>query len=278
MFSHRRIPGALVAIGLSLLFVLTVSAVDKLPAQEARLQSGETTARNMFELYERNRKEGVPSYVTEDFLLLGYLMLFDETFQEVEKTTLAPAFESLVARLGTKLANVDLDDDAAEVVRANRQFVAVLQILLDPTTETNDTQAEDPVVTTEVEKIFAAGGVERSAVVVQPIDYSQLKPRGRYAANADLSRYFRAVRYAGAVLFPVLPSRATGISEDDANRLTAQALQLTALLDDDGHLDDGHFDDGHSVDETLTYWLGPSQNLVDDDYRDVAAKGKRKIA
>ena len=41
----------------------------------------------------------------------------------------------------------------------------------------------------------------------QVIDYSQFKPRGRYNRTPEMQDFFRAFRYAGAVLFAVKPSK-----------------------------------------------------------------------
>jgi len=41
------------------------------------------TPKGMFELYEQNRTQGIPNYITEDFILLSYAMILNETVTEI---------------------------------------------------------------------------------------------------------------------------------------------------------------------------------------------------
>ena len=70
-------------------------------------------------------------------------------------------------------------------------------------------------------------GIARSPLLRQQIDYSQFRVRGKYTRSPELGRYFRAVRYAGTALFPLLHSRATGVGAADADVLTGAAMLIS---------------------------------------------------
>ncbi len=125
--------------------------------------------------------------------------------------------------------------DTIEAARANRAFLAVLLNLLDgteaPAGDKDD--KSDKLVAAELAQIRAASAVGKSELLSQTIDYSQFRPRGHYTRTPELSRYFQAVRYAGAALFYVKESAATGIDAATADRLTRQALLLAHWIRSD---------------------------------------------
>ncbi|MCP4659931.1 MAG: DUF3160 domain-containing protein, partial [bacterium] len=241
------------------LFLLTGPAVLAL----AEPAETELEPEGMFELYEQNRERGIPNYVTEDFLLLAYSMLLNETMTEIEERHLAPRLRAFVEALGEALAEAPND----EVTRANRSFLTVVGALL---ADDGARSAElPPAVAQELERIMAAGGIAASELMAQTLDYSQFRVRGRYTRSAELGRYFRAARYAGTVLFPVVASKATGIGEEDADRLTAQAFQLTGLIVENAEIATIRDD----LNDRVEWLFGPSDDLRVDDYRRVAAEG-----
>ncbi len=217
----------------------------------------------MFELYEDNRRRGIANYVTEDFLVLSYLMLLERTVESMERARSAPAFSRLVDRLAAGLGELP----EGEARRANEQFLSVLETLLaggDP-----DPALEDPV-RAEVERVLAAADYAFSPIAAQRLDYSQFRLRGRYTRDPELSRYFRAARYAGTVLFAVQPSKATAITAQAADRLTAQALQLSRLIATLPEVRAAWED----LDRQADWWFGPADDLELEDLRQVAGQTK----
>ena len=180
----------------------------------------------MFDLYQENRAKGIPNYITEDFILLAYTMVLNEAVTELEEKTLQPHFQELVDGL---IAQVPKSDPATEAAKDCRNFLSILSCLLSGKEQPE--QAADPAAATaELKKILAANGASPSELMGQIMDYTQFRVRGKYTRNETLSRYFRAVRYAGTAFFPLLSSKATGISPEDADRLTEQALLLSRLI------------------------------------------------
>ena len=234
----------------ALLIVLALLSIERVEAGTIPVAP---SYYGMFELYEANRKEGIPNYITEDFVLLAYSMAINEAMTLMEEESLAPAFQTYVETLG-KLSG----KDAAS--KRNRDFLGVISALLSggkiPTWVSDST-----VVKVELEKVLGGKGIARSDLVRQTLDYTQFQVRGKYTQSETLRRYFRAMRYANTVLFPVVVTRATDISDDDANALTEQALVLSALMK---HADVA--DKRHSLESKLTALFGPSRDLRPEDY------------
>ena len=177
-----------------------------------------------FAFYERNRREQVPNYVTEDFLVRAYLLTLEAAVTEYEEEHAAPALRELLPRLRAKLGSV------TEAEQAAQGYLAVLQALL----AGREAEAADPPgVAAELARVRAAEGLAESPLLRQRLDYSQFRVRGKYTRNAELSRYFQAVRVAGTVLFPLLESRATGISAEAADALTGAAWLISRALAED---------------------------------------------
>ena len=218
----------------------------------------------MFALYEDNRRSGIPNYITEDFLVLSYSMLLEQAIGRVEETLLVPAFQDLVHRLRAALAELPED----EIRRANQQYLAVLSCLLD--SDERPAAAADPVAE-EVQRVFAAQGEAFSPLMAQYLDYSQMRVRGRYDRQPQMRRYFRAVRWAGSVLFAVLPSEATGITPEAADRLTDQALQLTRLITEQEAIREAW----EILEQHTGWWFGPADDLTVPDFQEVASRHRQ---
>ena len=210
--------------------------------------------RGMFALYEQNREQSIPNCITEDFILLAHSRVLNQAVTELEEQRIRPLFQDLVAAL---LQRMERAQNPTPAARSNQAFLEVIQALLSGRALTGPAEAQK-----ELELVLAAEGIAMSPLMAQRIDYSQFKVRGKYAASQELGRYFRAMKYAGTVLFPVLESGATRITKEAADRLTAQALELSQLLDKDQELKKLH----HRLGKTLTLVFGPSEELTCRDY------------
>lgn len=179
-----------------------------------------------FALYESNRQRGLPNYITEDFLVRTYAMLAQDAVTRFEEEQALPALLELAPLVRRGIG------DTSEPERIAQNFLAVFEALLEGAATRRD--APDPrSVANEVAAVVAAEGIARSQLMRQRIDYSQFRVRGKYALSPELGRYFRAVRYAGTALFPLLHSRATGIGAEDADALTGAALLISRAVGED---------------------------------------------
>jgi hypothetical protein len=233
-----------------------IGAPSRLPTD--RTPTDATMPIGLFELYAQYRAEGRPSYVTADLILLGYSLVRRASLADLEDRTLRPAFGKLVADMRGRQG-----DAQDPVTQANRRYLGLLAALL-----AGDPGGLDDTAAAEYRLAATAAGIARSPLWGRTLDYSQLAPRGRYAEDEDLRRYFRAMRYAGSVTFLVQPSPATGASAEAAQRMTAQALQLARLISADPWLAEQR----RRLDVLLDWQLGRAEDLTDTDLLAIADK------
>lgn len=217
-------------------------------------------AKGMFELYAHNRTVGIGNYITEDFLLQAYAMTVNEAITEIEQQNLMPAFKSLVQGLSANLQKADHGGKETALY-----LVAVLQALLEGAPQSID-GLDMNIVTKELQLIEKADGSHPSKVAKQPLDYSQFKVRGKYTRNEELSRYFQAMRYAGAVLFPVLDSKATAIDAEQADALMTTAILMAETI----QMDDALSKQYQAFLDNVVWLFGPSDDMGIIDYYDAA--------
>lgn len=255
--NHKRVNMLRMAC-VALIFAL----LSGIPANGVSLE----TPKGMFDLYEQNRIQGIPNYITEDFIILAYMMVLNETVTGIEEKILYPELTAFVSDLIKKLESEKKPDD---ITKVNLAYLNVLACLL---SGTDKPEGADESVIGELTLIKEAKGISPSPLMKQQIDYSQFKVRGKYTRNETLGRYFRAMKYAGTVLFPVLESNATGITPEQADLLTGQALSLVRTIRNDESL----LNRLKKIDEPLSWLFGPPDDLINEDYIAVADKMKDK--
>ncbi len=219
----------------------------------AAAASPERPATGLFEVYAQNRAHQRPNQITEDFLLLSYAMITERVAADWEKREAIPGFGKFIEALARHAEAAPV----SEAVVANRQFLRVLSLLLAGSEAAGD---EGPVGA-EMALIRGAKGVARSPLLLQDLDYSQFRLRGRYAALPEMSRYFQAMKYANTALFYVKDSQATGIDAAAADRLTGQAVLLAGWMRSDAEAAAGYarFTDAQA------WMFGPGEDLRVED-------------
>ena len=178
-------------------------------------------------LYHQATLAGVPAYVTSDAMLYLWYEAHRQSVMAVEKQYLCPQLKRLVAGLldSTQQLRQAKDDG---MLRENAAVLAVVQGLLAPEWEPPPDIAE--AVRAEIQRVM-----EHNIVQFFPgDDYTQYEPRGHYADDPVLARYFRAAKYLGRhylrVEDPVRP--------DDAVAETRRAALLAlAMREGEGLVD-----------------------------------------
>ncbi len=233
--------GALIAIGLD----------DRVASQSATA----VPATSMFSIYAENRRDGIPNVITTDFVIRAYAMVLQNSLEQAEDESQADV-KDFTQRLAAALATVTASEPGLGEARA---FAATLVAL------GNGASGSAPVppnVTREIELVMAAEGVAPSAVTGLPIDFSQLKPRGRYTRSEEAQRYFRVVRYAGAVLFPLRASAAAQISPERRDALTGAAVTMSRVVHRDRRLLKLY----RNLDARTRWMFGRPDDLTISDY------------
>jgi hypothetical protein len=165
-----------------------------------------------FSLYESNRYDQVPNFITTDSILHNYHLMFDQLLKQLEEEKLAPELKKLNASL---LAKAETNYTAVKgtlwenAAKRTLGFFTVGNKLLDTTTKTNS------LVKTQVDKelslIEAHNGIDTSAVMnigssatpesANREDYSQYIARGHYTKSDLLTSYFKSMMWYGRLTF-----------------------------------------------------------------------------
>ena len=176
-----------------------------------------------FEIYETNRYEMIPNFVTVDSLMHTYHLYFAYLLKNIEKDDLSDCVTTLSRRM--------LDDSTAqyeqlkgseweEAARRNVAFFTVGSKLLDDSVVVNGDVAG--IVAYELDHISRAEDIATSQVSTKLEDYSQYIPRGYYEGDEQLERYFKAMMWYGRIHFEQ--------KEEDLDR---SAFLITKALADD---------------------------------------------
>ncbi len=225
------------------------------------------TEREFFMLYELNRYEPVPSFITTDSLLHNYHLFFSHLLRVVEKEELAPTLKELTQDMLSEaekqyeaLKGTEWENAAAR----NMAFFAVAGRLLEP-----DFPVPEPVreiVAEELKLIESRAGIQESPVMnmgqnrqapeTLQEDYTQYLPRGHYNSSELLQSYFKAMMWYGRLTFRVK-------SEDE----TRSALLMTLALNqgDNARKWDAIY-------QPTTFFVGKSDDLSYLEYRELLAE------
>ena len=183
----------------------------------------EEAGREFFDLYERNRYNMIPNFVTVDSLMHTYHVYFAYLLKNIEKEYLADQVRQLGIKIleDSKEQYVQLKGSEWEsaVVR-NVAFFTVGAKLLDDTVQIEDYVSD--IVESELSRIETAQGIMISGITDDEEDYSQYKPRGYYEGDSDLEAYFKAMMWYGRMHF-----------KQEKEDLDRSALLITKALDSD---------------------------------------------
>ncbi len=182
-----------------------------------------TAGSEFFEVYENNRYEMIPNFITVDSLMHTYHLYFAFLLKTIEKDYLSSSILELSARM--------LDDSIAQyeqlkgsewesAAKRNVAFFTVGSKLLDESTAVAPDVAD--IVSYELENVNKAEGIAQSRISMEFEDYSQYIPRGYYEGDEKLEQYFKAMMWYGRIHFTQ--------KEEDMDR---SALLITKALADD---------------------------------------------
>jgi hypothetical protein len=199
---------------------LRVSGLVALPDQDVeRLSSA------YFRLFGEDQ---VSVFITTDVALHLFHNVFDDLLAEVEKAHLYDDVEWLVQQFyAASAARYAAIPDTQPLCKAAARHDVLVFAVAARLLEDSFVPPEyvEPDASQYVQKVL-----DHTVTEFYPgDDYTQYKPRGHYAGDQQLERYFRAVKWLSRRIFRI----ADTYYPDDADvELTAAAL-LAQLLDDD---------------------------------------------
>ena len=158
-----------------------------------------------FAVYESNRYNHVPSFITTDSALHTFHLLFDYVLKDLEQQRL---YSEISALSNEMFAASDAQYTALKgttfenAAQRNAAFFAVGSSLLDPGFSVPEYARE--LVSQELALIEAHEGIATSPLINADVyfaDYSQYIPRGHYTLTPQLTAYFKAMMWYGQMTF-----------------------------------------------------------------------------
>jgi len=209
------------------------------------------TTPSFFSLYEKNRQEGIPNYITSDFVLTAFSLFKRELLTEMEEKKLYP----LLKELSSELLKEYMKSYEVSGTKEAKAYLVVLNRLLG-----NEVPDMDPsireIADAEI-NLIENGSMSVSPIAGVKIDYSIFKPTGVYAENINLRNYFRAMKFVTTIPFIVVPSSVTKVSKEKSDSLLISAYQIGSLLSKNSHL----FSLYSQLEECLSLLAGKSDSL-----------------
>ncbi len=142
-----------------------------------------------------------PLFISSDYLLHLYHLMFMRMVEDIEKKKFFPAIKSLtesLARDALKGYRSAADPRMKEAYRTAAAFFCVPLAVMGG--RAGDAEIES-LVARDIGSIRSAAGFGKSAVTGEDEDFSQYRPRGHYNKDEVLRTYFKVMMWYGRVYF-----------------------------------------------------------------------------
>jgi hypothetical protein len=210
-----------------------------------------------FSIYEINRYDMTPNFITTDAMMHNYHLYFDHLLRTLEKDRLRPELYTLTKNMLKKsLEQYDAlkGTDWENAAKRSVAYFAVADRILDPKSEIPSivrSEVNDELqLIAEHQKIAPSpvmnmGNRDADPAEILNEDYSQYIPRGHYTKSSDLKTYFQAMMWYGRLTFRA--------SQEDE---TKSAALITRLLSSQQN-----YDRWNSIYEPTSFFAGKSDDL-----------------
>lgn len=256
----------------------TIDSWHQLVENEFTVVATDHGIKEFFNIYEDNRYQTFPNFVTTDSLLHTYHLYFDHLMKEIEKDKLLRSInnisrkmEDVAKKYYAELKGTDYEAHAKSLMA----FFAVPLKIFDENYIVDD--AIKDIVDAEIKKI----NDHSESHSIKPIfgehvndevlaniekykkdanlymdDYTQYKPRGHYDGDPDLEKYFKVLMWYGRVNFS---SR-----EKDLTKIALlMSYALNEIKENDSY---------NNIKDIIYYFAGFSDDNGPIEYYDVAKK------
>lgn len=217
------------------------------------------TSKEFFQLYDANRYENIPSFITTDSMLHTYHLIFALSLKQLEKNTMIPELKKLNQSM-LEISQAQYEDlkgtNLENAAKRNIAFYTVASKLLDDNTEIPS------IVKTEVEKELALiekhekeddspiMNMGQKSGTSYKEDYSQYIPRGHYTKSDEFKAYFKAMMWYGRMTF----------------RLKSEDEVRSALLATYGLMPESNFATWEKIYEPINFFVGKSDDITYYDF------------
>lgn len=201
-----------------------------------------------FDVYEMNRYNMFPNFVTVDSLMHTYHIYFSYLLRNIEKESLSEKLKivstEMLARSTSQYESLK-GTDFEEAALRNVALFYVGAKLQDPAVTCNvDDSSFAGVTDAEYNKIMEAAGIDQCLLTGLSEDYSQYKPRGYYDGDETLEAYFRAMMWYGRISFAL----------ESEEMVKSAVLMTSALSQDDA--------DYNSMYDVTSFFAGVSDDFT----------------
>ena len=217
-----------------------------------------TAGNEFFEIYENNRYENKPSFVTVDSLMHTYHLFFSHLMKNLEKGYLSDNLSVLSSRMLSESASLYDSLKGTDWETAAGRCLLLFGVgakLMDDGVELPadvNAAAEE-----EIGKILNAEGMSLSGISARNEDYTQYIPRGYYEGDEQLERYFRTMMLYGRMHFEQ--------GDDDSDKA---AVLITKLFAEDEEA----YRLWQSIYDVTAFFAGKSDDPGIDQYLPVYQK------
>lgn len=180
-----------------------------------------------FEVYEYNRYDEIPNFVTVDSMMHTYHLYFSHLLKETEKNYLWDNIRKLSIRMmNNSISQYDTlkGSEWESAARRNVAFFTVGAMLMDKDVAPKD--YVDDIVRYELGNINDANEILLSEVSGQYEDYTQYIPRGYYEGDTKLEQYFKAMMWYGRMHF---------LQEDEDTDRSALLMSMALYEDSEAY-------------------------------------------
>ena len=230
--------------------------------------------KEFYEIYEKNRYDNFPNFVTTDSMLHVYHLYFDYLMKQIEKKNLYDSIKNISIKLMdiskeyySRLKGTDWEKEA----KATYAYFTVAANILDENIVINEDikdivgselrLIEEHSATREVKPIFNDFVIEKINKGIAPEianvlyldDYTQYKPRGHYDGDEVLEKYFKVLMLYGRTDFKL----------SDEN-LTKMAILMTYALNE-SNLNNSY----DNIKKVIYYFAGKSDDNGLKEYTDI---------
>ena len=205
-----------------------------------------------YDVYESNRYAQSPNFVTVDSMMHTYHVYFAHLLKELEKgklyDQLGELTEEMYNRSMRQFEELEGSEWESAAIR-NVAYFTVAMELLDESPKVIPEAADQ--VNSELE-LIKSGDIAMSPLFNDNEDYSQYKPRGYYAGDPTLEKYFKTMMWYGRRAF----------EQKDEDHMRSALLMKLAM-------DDAALDEWEGIYTVTSFFAGASDDCTYYEFRPI---------
>jgi len=205
-----------------------------------------------------------PKFISSDVMANLYHALYGHYFMLVEYERVIPLHKVMVSKMLDSCIDMYNSIQEPKVKQAalkNVAYFGVANVLAGNNIPKTIPDKAKIMIEKELIKIDSQEGKEESAIFPYPIDYSQFKPRGRYAESEEFQQYFKSMMWLSSVPFPF------EIKDERADEQILQASLITYSL-----FTSEAIEEWQKIYKITSFFVGESDDLTPLEYFELLKK------